>query len=273
VPAWTNTRDLTDEGQQDARSRVPAISRAAAVVELIIAEGPLRLSELARRLGVPKSSMSNLCMAMAEVGWLRRAEDRFAMGARLMQYGKAYFGALDPVREFQSVCDEFPGGLVHTTQLAVLGTEGTVIYLARRQGRRGVTVASEIGQPAPAHCTGAGKALLAELPDYLLTRQLTKPLSTLTTHSISDPQQLLKELEVIRQQGYALDDEETLEGVCCVARALPAVGSLQRQVAVSVTILKAQLKGGEEQVVHEQLDAIHRALSTRLGRSDERLPA
>jgi len=271
VPARSHFADATNDGQ-GTKSRVPAISRAAAVVELIIAEGPQRLSELARRLGVPKSSMSNLCMTMAEVGWLRRASDRFALGPRLMQYGKAYFGALDPVKEFQQVCDEYPGGLIHTTQLAMLGTKGTVIYLARRQGRRGVTVASEIGQPTPANCTGAGKALLASLPDYLLAEHLTDPLPTLTPHSISDPQQLLKELEHIRQQGYAIDDEETLEGVCCVARALPVVDSTQRQVAVSVTVLKAHLKGGEEQVVHRQLETIYRSLSARLGRSEELLP-
>lgn len=255
----------------DTRSRVPAISRAAAVVELIIAEGPQRLSELARRLGVPKSSMSNLCVAMEEVGWLRRTDDRFTMGPQLVQYGRAYFGGLDPVREFYSVCDEYPGGIVYTTQLAVLGTGGTVIYLARRQGRRGVTAASDIGQPAPAHCTGAGKALLAELPEDLLEQHLVEPLATLTPHSIGDRERLLKELEVIRRQGYALDDEETMEGLCCVARAVPAVDSLQRQVAVSVTILKAQLKGHEEQVVHGQLETIHRMLADRLGRTE--LPA
>lgn len=269
VPAWSSAREVPGDPQEDARSRVPAISRAAAVVELIIAEGPQRLSELARRLAVPKSSMSNLCVAMAEVGWLRRTDDRFAMGPQLMQYGRAYFGALDPVREFYSVCDEYPGGIVYTTQLAVLGIGGTVVYLARRQGRRGVTAASDLGQPAPAHCTGAGKALLAELPEDLLVRHLANPLSILTPHSISDQQQLLKELEVIRQQGYALDDEETMEGLCCVARALPAVDNLQRQVAVSVTILKAQLKGGEEQVVHGQLETISRNLADRLGRLDE----
>src|SRR5690606_40562888 len=84
--------------------------------------------------------------------------------------------------------------------------------------------------------------------------------------------QLVRGLEHIRQQGYAIDDEETLEGVCCVARALPVVDSTKRQVAGSVTVLKAHLKGGEEQVVHRQLETIYRSLSARLGRSEELLP-
>jgi IclR family transcriptional regulator, blcABC operon repressor len=249
------------------RSRVPAITRAAALLDALIDDGPLHLSELARRLGLAKSSVSNLCSAMESVGWVRRTDDGFVLGARLVAYSQAYFGALDPAREFQSTCDSLPGGPTYTTQLAMLGRDQSVTYIARRQGTRGVSVASDLGQPLPAHCTGAGKALLAALPEPELERWMPPgPLAKLTAHSISDPDTLREELAQTRRRGFAVDDEETLEGVYCIARALPSWGSVEQQLALSVTLLKAHLANREEErAVHEQLEAIFRELSLRLG--------
>lgn len=254
--------------QEVPRSRVPAVARAAAVLELLASEGPLHLSELARRLSLPKSSLSNLCVAMIDVGWLQRIDAGFAIGSGLFRYGQTYFGALDPAREFQNACDAVPGGLKYTTQLAMLGADSAVIYIARRQGRRGVTVASDLGQPIPAHCTGAGKALLAALPPANLDRHLPAgPLATLTARSIRDVHHLREDLTSVQQRGFATDDEETLEGVYCIARALPPAERVEQQLAVSVTLLKAHLTGDEARVVHEQLDTVHRGLCLRLGRA------
>ena len=249
------------------RSRVPAIPRAAALLDALIADGPLRLSELSRRLGLAKSSVSNLCSAMIDVGWVRRTDDGFLLGARLVGYGQAYFGTLDPVREFHSTCDSLSEDLTYTTQLAMLGRDQTVTYIARRQGTRGVSVASDLGQPLPSHCTGAGKALLAALPEADLERWIARgPLATLTAHSISDSSRLREELSLTRQRGYAVDDEETLEGVYCIARSLPGWGSADQRLAVSVTLLKVHLiSREEEQAVHDQLEAVLRGLSQRLG--------
>jgi IclR family transcriptional regulator, blcABC operon repressor len=258
---------MSTDSHDHPRSRVPAIHRAAALLDALIDDGPLHLSELARRLGLPKSSVSNLCSAMAEVGWVRRTNEGFVLGARLVRYSQAYFGALDPAREFQSTCDTLADGLTYTTQLAMLGRDRSVTYIARREGTRGVSVASGLGQPLPAHCTGAGKALLAALPEPELERWIPLgPLAKLTAHSISDANTLREELVRTRRRGFAVDDEETLEGVYCIARALPAWGSVEQQLAVSVTLLKAHLINHEEErAVHDQLEVIFRELSLRLG--------
>jgi DNA-binding IclR family transcriptional regulator len=79
-------------------------------------------------------------------------------------------------------------------------------------------MASRIGQSAPAHCTGVGKVLLSYMPPERLEQFLSQEkMQRYTEHTITDKSQLINELERIRQNGYAIDDEEYEVGIRCVA--------------------------------------------------------
>src|SRR6478752_3788801 len=83
-------------------SLAPAVTRAAAILDVLAEDGAVALgpSELARRLGLPKSSIANICGALADVGFLRRVGTGFALGRRLAELGGAYLVAVDMVQEF-----------------------------------------------------------------------------------------------------------------------------------------------------------------------------
>jgi DNA-binding IclR family transcriptional regulator len=105
----------------------------------------------------------------------------------------------------------------HTANLAVLdGTMG--VFVDKIESKDfGIKLFSEIGKTFPLHCTGLGKALLAFSSDETLEKFLEAPLKAMTENTITDPETFKQELALIRDRGYALDNEEITRGIMCVA--------------------------------------------------------
>lgn len=226
----------------DAESLAPAVTRAAAILDVLagnlgVAAGP---TELARKLGLPKSSIANVCAALAEAGLVRRVGTGFALGRKLAELGGAYLASIDVVQEFYDACRELESGSEQTVQLAILdGIEMT--YLARHDGRQPVRLTTQIGRRLPGSVTATGKAALASLdPDEVARRFEGVELPQLTRRSLPNLDALLADLEVVRGRGYAMDDEETVEGVVCFGVAIPGRSPGEGPYAASITVLKAR---------------------------------
>jgi DNA-binding IclR family transcriptional regulator len=221
----------------------PAVTRAAAILDLLAVDsgsvaGP---SEIGRRLGLPKSSIANICGALADAGLLRRVGTGFALGRKLAELGGAYLTAVDLVQEFYDACPLLPVASEETVQLAVLDAL-EMTYLARHDGRQPVRLTSQIGRRLPATVTATGKAALASLDEDELENRLApvRELPVLTSHSHTTIASLLADLAEVRRRGYAMDDEETVEGVVCLGVMIPARQPAEGPHAVSVTLLKAR---------------------------------
>lgn len=239
--ASPDSAEAPDETSADERSLVPAVTRAVAILDLLAGEGsPLGPNAIARRLGLPKSSVANICATLVDAGLLRPLDGGVTLGQRLAQFGAAYLGSVDQVRLFQESCDLFDTGANDTAQLAMLTDGLGVVYLAKREGVYPVQLASAPGRTLPATCTATGKAMLASLDSDELAERLSQAgqLPRLTPKSVTSIKQLRVELAKIRQRGYALDEEEVIEGVVCVAVAIPRNGRTDPLLAISITILK-----------------------------------
>jgi DNA-binding IclR family transcriptional regulator len=225
-------------------SLAPAVTRAALILDLLAARNgePVGPSELARALGLPKSSIANICGALADAGLVRRVSTAFALGRRLAELGGAYLASVDQVQEFYEASRSLPAGSEETVQFAVLdGLE--VTYLARHDGRQPVRLTSAIGRRLPAFTTATGKAALASLADDELERRLarvtTLPRPTRKAHGTLD--ELRIDLAEIRGRGYAIDDEQTMEGVVCYGVMVPSrQPASEGPCAASITLLKVR---------------------------------
>ena len=255
----TQTRDELTESE----SLAPAVTRAGAILDVLAesageAPGP---SELARRLGLPKSSIANICNALAEIGLVRRIGTGFALGRKLAELGGAYLASIDQVQEFYEACRTLVTGSEETVQLAVLD-DLEMTYLARHDGRQPVRLTSQIGRRLPATVTATGKAALASLPDAELDRRLADvgDLPAFTVNSLRTVADLRADLEVVRGRGYAMDDEETVEGVVCYGVMIPGRRPGEGPFAASITLLKAR---ATEERVPLLIDDLHR-LARRL---------
>jgi DNA-binding IclR family transcriptional regulator len=255
----------------EADSLAPAVTRAATILDVLAdndgeAAGP---SEIARRLGLPKSSIANICGALADAGLVRRVGTGFALGRRLAELGGAYLATVDQVQEFYEASRQLEAGSEETVQFAVLdGLEMT--YLARHDGRQPVRLTSGIGRRLPASCTATGKAALASLDDAELARRFegVTALPRLSERSHATVPGLMADLAEVRRRGYAIDDEETMEGVVCYGILVRGRQPGEGPYAASITLLK--VRATEERVA--SLIADLRSLAEQLAdplRGDE----
>ena len=250
----------------DADSLAPAVTRAAAILDVLaengsVAAGP---SELARRLGLPKSSIANICGALADAGLVRRVGTGFTLGRKLAELGGAYLTSVDLVQEFYVSCADLPAGSEETVQLAVLdGVEMT--YLARHDGKQPVRLTSQIGRRLPASVTATGKAALALIDEAEVRRRYEgHALPVLTDRSLATLDALLDELAVIRERGYSMDDEETVEGVVCFGVSIPGRRPGEGPYAASITLLKARATGERVPALVDDLGLLARRMSDPL---------
>ncbi len=108
----TQSAPPADLDSAEVESLAPAVTRAGAILDLLAenageAAGP---SELARRLGLPKSSIANICNALAEIGLVRRIGTGFALGRKLAELGGAYLASVDQIQEFYDASHELEAG-------------------------------------------------------------------------------------------------------------------------------------------------------------------
>jgi DNA-binding IclR family transcriptional regulator len=242
-------------------SRSPAVTRAVAVLEeLARRQRPLTLTELARSLDLAKSTVANLCTALADSHMIRRVDGRWALGYKVVELGQGFLASTDLVEEFRRGAAALPTAAQETVLLAVLD-HLDVVYLARRDGSQPVRLASDIGRRMPAVVTALGKAMLANLPQEELERRLAMitELPMLTPRSHRSKDALRRDLDTVRRCGYAVDDEQNTEGVTCISVALP--GRQDAPTAVSATMLTARVTTEFRQAIAADLSTLANQLA------------
>lgn len=245
---------------------VPAVERAVRLLDaLATSRHPISLAELARTLDLPKSSAHGLLNTLVHLDLARRnVEGQFALGPRPLQWASAYSLQSEVTAAFTALSGADGPLATETVMLAVLDGE-EVLYLACRQGNRPLAVHFKVGGRLPAHCAATGKALLSTLPDASVKTLLTSRLRRLTRHSITDSATLLRALKTIRRQGYAVDDEETAEGMQCFGVPVFCAGQSEAIAAVAVSVIKAGLSPRRRAALIESIGDLARELSERLG--------
>ncbi len=202
---------------------IPAIFRTVRVLEWL-ADNPDggSLSEIARSLGLPVSTTHETLSTLVALRVVDRPANsiRYSLGVRLLEIGMSYLSRTNLMQEFHTVAGRLSRQIGETVQLAVRDGRD-VLYIAEVRGTQSVRVVTDAGRRLPCHTASTGKALLACLTDDE-TVQLyrNKPLIRMTRHSLDSLPALLAELDAIRRRGYAVDAQETYEGIQCIGSAV-----------------------------------------------------
>lgn len=198
---------------------VPALDRAHAVLTLLVDE-PYRwkLSDLAKRLNMSKSTLYSLLQTMERLQWVSRdRSDTYAVGGAMGRFGSAFFRQYDLIDDFRRLAEPVMRRLQESIQLAVL-EETDVLYLAKVEAPSPVQMVSGPGVRFPAHATGLGKSLLSGMDEAQIRRLFPdEALPKITVHTIGSREALLQELKKVKQNGYATDIQEGVMGFCCVS--------------------------------------------------------
>jgi DNA-binding IclR family transcriptional regulator/sugar lactone lactonase YvrE len=214
-----------DEPEATPAPGTGLVVKALNLIDLIAsAPGRYRAQSLADELGLTRSTVYRIIATLQQRGLVRTQGGAYVPGFRFLDYAQAVWPVPDlPLLAMAEMrwLHELTG---ETVYFGVPGGQEMVI-IQTLESRFPVRTAAAPGSRRPLHCTGMGKAHLAALPqaerDALLARL---PLEHKTARTIVDPIQLRSQLDVYRLRGYAIDDEEFLEGARCVSAAVPAEG-------------------------------------------------
>ncbi|MFT3800862.1 MAG: IclR family transcriptional regulator [Burkholderiaceae bacterium] len=252
----------------EAPRLVPAVERAVRLIDhLAERDRAIGLAELSRALQVPKSSLHGLLLTLTTLGVLVRTPDGgHALGPRVLQWAGGLGSPSALIQAFQALSLQQPSLRREALMLAVLDGDD-VVYLACQPGNTPLAVNFRVGGRLPACCTSSGKAMLATLPDEQVIAMMGHGgLRRLTPHSVDSIDALLDQLRRIREQGYAIDDEETAEGMHCFAAAIHHAGQpAWASAAVATSLIKATVTPERAADVAQAIQALARQISARLG--------
>jgi IclR family acetate operon transcriptional repressor len=196
-----------------------AAKRALRLIEHVAASPePVTLSELARQVELPKSSAHALARTLADEGYLLRdGRSGYTLGPRLLSLLGKLPQRFELPRVARPIMQELVDDLRETALLGI--RQGAqVIYIEQVEAPQMIRYVAPLGEPRPLHCTSIGKIILASMDaaeaDALL--RATK-LQRFTSHTTVSLKALRSELGQIREQGFALNREESMEGIAAIA--------------------------------------------------------
>lgn len=243
-----------------------SVLTALRVFEEVASAQPVGLSELSKRLDVPKSTVQRCLKTLADAGWLRPAAGdagRWVITGRAFSLGSA-MSAGDDLRDVAlPELSRLQAETGETVHLAVPdGSE--LVLIERLDSAHQLRAFLPLGTRLPLHAASTGKAYLASLPDAQVEEFLSTELAPLTDRTVTDPAALRREIAEIRRRGYAVTDQGLHDGIAAVAVALRGRGGAVRG-CFSVSGPASRLTPDLYQVYGEKAlvvrDAIERFLS------------
>jgi len=246
---------------------VPSIERAITVLEFLAqSRRGFSVSEMSRRLGIPKSSTHLILNTLERRGFLQKNTQtgRYCFGLRLVSLSRSALENLDLREEAKPFLQSLMRKTGLTVHLAVLErNEAVIVEKVEAPGL--LKLATWIGRRLDVNCTGVGKALIAFLPEDEFEQVIrAKGFPRHNDRTITSTSALKRELAEVRQLGYAFDDEEDEIGLRCVGA--PIFDAHQRTVAaVSVAGTTSQIPLELVPALAGTVKQAAEAISERLG--------
>ncbi|MEV5009445.1 IclR family transcriptional regulator [Streptomyces sp. NPDC055692] len=234
----------SDETSARSHSGIQVISRAVQILRTIReTPGGLTQSELAHRLGLPRTTIHRILSALEDeelVVSSRGVRGRYRLGSEIARLAES--GTGDVVRLIRPFLLDLSARLVETVDLSVLNG-GVITFLDQVEAPHRLRAVSAVGESFPLHSCAPGKAILATLTPSRMRQLLPPRLPALTSRTITKFPDLLEQVKEIRETQVAYDYEEQCDGICAAGVAFEVAG---QQMAVSVPVPAQRFHGREE---------------------------
>jgi DNA-binding IclR family transcriptional regulator len=253
---------------------VQTIERVATIFDVMAqsAQG-ISLKELSAKVDLPKGTTHRLLSSLAYFGYVRQASEskNYHLGFKLVELGNLLLDQLDLRSQAKPFLINLCERINETVHLVVLD-QNEALYIDKvvsKEKPGGLQMVSRVGLRVPAHCSAVGKILLAHQSEKEINDLVqTKGLSQRTKNTITDPDRLKTHLKTVRNQGYAIDNEENEKGIRCVSapiydqqgRAIAAISISGPTARISKQLVQNSLK---KEVIKTAL-----AISRELGHTE-----
>ena len=242
---------------------IQSLERAFSILELFL-DSSLKersLKDISISLDLNKSTAFGLVNTLANLGYLQQNEEnqKYSLGLKLLSLTNAIPIQSIVSRIVHPYLVKISQKYGETSHCAAVNNN-TLIYLDKIEKAGSASINTDRGTQNYLHCTGLGKVLLAHLPEEKAEIILNSELKALTYNTITSPAALRKELEWIRKNGYAIDNEEISIGITCYA--VPIFSSSDTApFAISVSGITSRVQNAAKNGLLEDLKSIAREIS------------
>lgn len=249
-------------GESNPRA-IKSVRTSFGIIEELIDRDGAGVTELADALGCSKTTVHTHLSTLRTLGYVRKEGDGYHASLRFFTTGNLIRQRFDLYRYGVSIANTLAESTGEVVHLAV-EEDGIVHFLhAARGGPDAIESVTPSGGTAFMHATAVGKAMLAEMPEPRRAELVSAALEPMTPRTITDPELLHEELETIRNQGYAVNDQEQVLGARSVGCAVKYLsGALMGAIVVSghasrldddrIEELAASVKGAANQIEIDQ---------------------
>ena len=226
----------------DRENMVKSVSRALDIITILsLKKGGLGVTEIANQIDINKSSVYRILSTLVQYGYVEQDEEtgRYKLGYKFLEISSRLLDSIDLRGEARPFLQELETETNEAIHLVVYD-QAEVVYIEKLEGNETLRMHSKVGKRAPMHCTSVGKAILANLSiETVLTIIEQKGMPVHTVHTIIDKDDLLHELQMVREKGYALDLEENENGITCIAAPIfNHTGKVMAAVSISGPTLR-----------------------------------
>jgi len=246
---------------------IKVLNKSLSILDTILQHGsPMSTTEISEKLGLYPSTIHRILDTLKHWGYVEQVPNnqKYQLGLKVLELGMAKLHQIDLAREATPYLKELVNQCNETVHLGVL-KDGEVLYLAKEESSQTIRMISYVGKRAPLHCTALGKVLLTYLPEGERKKILGKrELPRLTEKTITNKEELEKELNKVKKQGFALDRGENEKDVRCIA--VP-IRNHQRKAIAALSISSPAYRTDINQQSHlkEALLTVSKKISKRLG--------
>lgn len=197
--------------------RVTTIDTSFDILETLLSAGGMSVTELADELGIAKSTVHRHITTLHGRQYVIKEGDIYHISAQFLEFGEHVQSRKEGYRLAEEKVTELAEETSERAQF-LIEEHGLAVYLYRRMGSKAVRTDPGIGKRIPLHTISAGKVILAHMPEDQVSYIFEQHgLKASTEHTITDREQLFKEFEEIRQQGYGVNNQENVNGLRAIA--------------------------------------------------------
>ncbi|NNN18294.1 MAG: IclR family transcriptional regulator [Acidimicrobiaceae bacterium] len=261
-------KPIIDPNSSRPQYPIASVDNALRLILLLGERSEVRLTDASAYLGVASSTAHRLFAMLSYRGFVRQDPQTkvYQSGAALTNIAFSLLNKLDVRTRARPILERLNEQVEETVHLGVL--DGSMVrFVDAIESPRPVRVASRMGKSMYAHCTSTGRAILAQLADEEILRLYpNQDLPQMTEYSISDRNVLMEELGRIRQRGYAVQREESEEGVSSVSMAITS-NLIPSRFAINIAVPTTRMTAARIKDIATMLASAGEEMSSFFGLS------